>query len=118
MDIEQVRDYCLQLPGVTEDAPYGPQMVVFRIEGKIFLHLPLEYADPRISIKLPPEEGQELREQYEAVSAAYHLNKRHWNDVLIENRFSEEQIKSWILESYRLVLNGLPKRLREKYSGA
>ena len=115
MNIEQVREYCLTLPGVTEDSPYGPDMIVYRIEGKIFLHLPLEYADPRISIKLPPEKGQELRERYDAVRAAYHLNKIHWNDILIEDTFSSDQIKNWILESYNLVLSSLPKRLREKY---
>ena len=115
MNIEQVREYCLTLPGVTEDSPYGPDMIVYRIEGKIFLHLPLEYADPRISIKLPPEKNQELRERYDAICAAYHLNKVHWSDILIENTFSPDQIKDWILESYNLVLNKLPKRLREKY---
>ena len=115
MNIEQVREYCLTLPGVTEDSPYGPDMIVYRIEGKIFLHLPLEYADPRISIKLPPEKGQELRERYDAIRAAYHLNKIHWNDIFIEDTFSSDQIKNWILESYNLVLNKLPKSLREKY---
>ena len=115
MNIEQVREYCLTLPGVTEDSPYGPDMIVYRIEGKIFLHLPLEYADPRISIKLPPEKGQELRERYDAIRAAYHLNKIHWNDIFIEDTFSSDQIKNWILESYNLVLNKLPKTLREKY---
>jgi predicted DNA-binding protein (MmcQ/YjbR family) len=115
MHIEQVREFCLSLPGVTEDSPYGPDMIVFRIEGKIFLHLPLEYVYPRIFIKLLPEEGQELRERYDAICAAYHLNKVHWNDILIENTFPPDQIKEWILESYRLVLSRLPKRLREKY---
>nr|WP_245601942.1 MmcQ/YjbR family DNA-binding protein [Xylanibacter oryzae] len=115
MDIEQVREYCLSLLGVTEDSPYGPDMIVFRIEGKIFLHLPLEYAEPRISIKLPPEKGQSLRDSYETIRAGYHLNKIHWNDILIENTFASDQIKDWILESYNLVLNSLPKRLKAKY---
>ena len=116
MNTEEVREYCLSLPGVTEDSPYGPDMIVFRIEGKIFLHLPLEYAEPRISIKLPPEEGQRLRDYYEAVSAGYHLNKIHWNDILIEHTFDAEQIEKWIVESYNLVISGLPKMLRLKYS--
>ena len=115
MNTEEVREYCLSLPGVTEDSPDGPDMIVFRIEGKIFLHLPLEYAEPRISIKLPPEEGQRLRDKYEAVSAGYHLNKVHWNDILIENTFDAEQIEKWIVESYNLVISGLPKILRLKY---
>lgn len=116
MDIEQVREYCLSLPGVTEDSPYGPDVIVFRVEGKIFLHLPLEYASPRISIKLQPEKGLDLRDRYDAIRAAYHLNKVHWNDILIENTFTENKIKNWILESYNLVLNSLPKRIRGKYN--
>ena len=116
MNVEDIREFCLGLPGVTEDSPYGPDMIVFRIEGKIFLHLPLEYADPRISIKLPPEKGEELRERYSsAIRAAFHLNKTHWNDILIEHTFPKEQIEEWIMESYRIVLNKLPKRVREKY---
>lgn len=116
MNVEEVRDFCLTLQGVTEDSPYGPDMIVFRIEGKIFLHLPLEYADPRIAIKLPPEKGIELRERYDAVRPAYHMNKTHWNDIFIAHAFSVEQIKAWIVESYQLVLHSLPKRLREKWT--
>lgn len=115
MNIEEVREFCLSLPGVTEDSPYGPDMIVFRIEGKIFLHLPLEYADPRISIKLPPEKGLELRERYDTIRGSFHMNKTHWNDILIEHTFTREQIEEWIVESYHIVLNKLPKRLREKY---
>ena len=115
MNIEEVREFCLNLPGVTEDSPYGPDMIVFRIEGKIFLHLPLEYADPRICIKLPPEKGVDLRERYSAIRAAFHLNKTHWNEILIEHTFSREQLESWIVESYQIVFNKLPKRLRDKY---
>ena len=115
MNIEEVREFCLSLPGVTEDSPYGPDMVVFRIEGKIFLHLPLEYAEPRMSVKLPPEKGVELRERYAAIRAAFHLNKTHWNDILIENTFPRQQLEAWILESYQIVFNKLPKKLRDKY---
>ena len=100
---------------MTEDSPYGPDMIVFRIEGKIFLHLPLEYADPRISIKLPPEMGVELRERYGAIRAAFHLNKTHWNEILIEHTFPRVQLEAWIVESYQIVFSKLPKRLRDKY---
>ena len=115
MNIEEVRQFCLSLPGVTEDSPYGPDMIVFRVEGKIFLHLPLEYAEPRMSVKLPPEKGVELRERYAAIRAAFHLNKTHWNDILIENTFPRQQLEAWILESYQIVFNKLPKKLRDKY---
>jgi len=115
MNIEQIREYTLSLPSVTEDMPYGPDMVVFRIEGKIFLHLPLEYADPRMSVKLPPEKAERLRELYSAITPAWHLNKKHWSDILIENHFDDEQLQGWIQESYRLVISKLPKQLRDKY---
>ena len=67
MNIEEVRAYCLTLPGVTEDMPYGPDWVVFRIEGKIFLHISLERR--LIAIKLRPERGEELRDKFDAVTS-------------------------------------------------
>lgn len=113
MNIEEARTYCLSLPGVTEDMPYGPDWVVFRIEGKIFLHIPL---DRRIIvIKLLPEHGEALREKHDAVQPAWHMNKKHWNDITIENTFPDETIKKWIRESYNLVMARLPKAIREKH---
>jgi predicted DNA-binding protein (MmcQ/YjbR family) len=114
MNIEEVRDYALSLPGVTEDSPYGPDMIVFRIEQKIFLHMPLEYADPRVSVKLPPEEGQSLREHTDGIRPAYHLNKTHWNDIYLDI-IDGDEVKKLIHESYMLVLSKLPKKLRMKY---
>ena len=115
MNIEEVREYCLMLPGVTEDMPYGPDWLIFRIEGKIFLHIWLEAPIPAIAVKLPPDEGEELRDKYNGINPAYHLNKQHWNDIWIESGFTDGQIKGWIDESYNLVLSSLPKRLREQY---
>lgn len=115
MNIEEVRDYCLSLPGAKEDMPYGPDWLIFRIEGKIFLHMRLDIPDTTIAIKLPPEEGEELREKYDSITPAYHLNKKHWNDIRIERVFSVSQIKHWIDESYNLVLRHLPKTVRDKY---
>ena len=113
MNIEEVRTYCLTLLGVTEDMPYGPDWVVFRIEGKIFLHISL--GRRLIAIKLRPERGEELRDKFDAVTPAWHMNKKHWNDIIIENTFTDESIERWIRESYDLVKSKLPKRLKEKY---
>ncbi|MCQ2218648.1 MAG: MmcQ/YjbR family DNA-binding protein [Paludibacteraceae bacterium] len=115
MNVEDVRAFCLGLKGTTEDMPYGDDMVVFRIEGKIYLHLPLEYAEPRISIKLDPEYAQQLRAQFVGVQPAYHLNKTHWSDVMIEGCFSDEQLMEWIQMSYKLVVAKLPKKVRVMY---
>ncbi len=113
MDIEEARAYSLSLPGATEDMPYGDNWVVFRVAGKIFLHISLERR--LIAIKLAPERGEDLRERYGAVRPAWHMNKRHWNDIDIEGTFPDATIKGWIAESYALVVAKLPRRLREKY---
>ena len=91
MNIEEVRQYILSWPGVTEDQPFGDDIITFRVEGKIFVYLRLgggryDMKDgmPRFSCKLSPERNEELRDQYEAVQPAYHWNKRHWSDVYYE----------------------------------
>ena len=114
MNIENVRDYALTLRGATEDMPYGPDWLVFRIGGKIFLHIWLESPEPTCAVKLAPEQGQQLRERYEGVRPAYHLNKTHWNDVCLD-MMGDEQVMQWIRQSYELVLSRLPKRLREEF---
>ena len=113
MNIEEVRKLALSLPGVTEDMPYGSDWLIFRIEGKIFLHIWLESPKPTCAVKLVPAYGQELRETA-GVRAAYHLNKVHWNDLLLDE-VGDGDARRWIEMSYRLVLSKLPRRLREKY---
>lgn len=114
MNIEQVRAYALTLPGTTEDMPYGPDCVVFRIEGKIYLHISLESSEPRCAVKLDPAVGAGLREREDGVRPAYHMNKVHWNDLYL-NSLSDGMVTELIRHSYRLVLSKLPRRLRAKY---
>lgn len=114
MNIEDVRNYALTLAGAQEDMPYGPDWVVFRIEGKIFLHIWLEAPEPTCAVKLEPEYGASLRERHHGVRPAYHLNKTHWNDIHL-NSNDDANVMQWIAMSYSLVLSKLPKRLREKY---
>ncbi len=120
MDIEQVRDFTLSLFGVTEDQPFGDDNVTFRVEGKIFLCLWLgsgryEMRDGmrRFACKLSPERNEELREQYEAVTPAFHWNKKHWSDVFYE-QLEPELVMTLIKESYELIVSKLPKAVREK----
>lgn len=122
MNCEEVREYTLSIMGVTEDQPFGDEIITFRIEGKIFLCLWLgggphdikDNAEPRFAIKLAPERNDELRERFRAVTPAWHWNKKHWSDVYYE-RIDEPLLKEWIEESYRLVVSKLPKALRQKY---
>ena len=112
MNIEQVRDFANSLPYATEDMPYGPDFLVFRIGEKIFLHLRLDTTDTSCSVKLDPDEGAELREHYEPIKPAYHMNKRHWNDLFIDH-LDTQLIESLIEKSYQLVKSRLPNRIRD-----
>ena len=121
MDIEQVRDFTLSLLGVTEDQPFGDDVITYRIEGKIFLCLSLgagqndmRDSEPRLALKLTPERNEELREQYSSVTPAWHWNKKHWSDVYYE-QLEEDLVKAIIKESYDLVVSRLPKSIRIKY---
>ena len=121
MDIETVRHYTLTLPGVTEDQPFGDDIITFRIEGKIFLCLwlgggkyDMKNGEPRFALKLMPERNEELRERFDAVAPAWHWNKRHWSDIYYE-LLDDSTVTSWIKESYELVMSKLPKAKREKY---
>ena len=121
MDIEQLRDYCLSLPGVTEDQAFGEDVLNFRVEGKIFVCLwlggdkyDMKHSEPRIALKLSPDRNEELRSLYSAVTPAYHWNKKHWSDVhymLVDDTL----IRQWIIESYQLIISKLPKAIRTKY---
>ncbi len=121
MNIEQVRDYTLSLYGVTEDQPFGDDIITFRLEGKIFLCLwvggskhDMKESAPRFAVKLSPERNEELREQFSAVTPAWHWNKKHWSDVYYE-LLDEAQVEEWIRESYLLVASKLPKAVRQQY---
>ena len=121
MNIEQVRDYTLSLYGVTEDQPFGDDLITFRLEGKIFLCLSLGNSnydtigsEPRLALKLSPERNEELRGLFDAVTPAWHWNKKHWSDVYYE-QVEDTLVQQWIRESYTLVASKLPKALRQKY---
>ena len=121
MNIEQVHEYTLSLQGVTEDQPFGDDLITFRLEGKIFLCLwigsdshDMQDSEPRLALKLSPERNEELREKFSAVTPAYHWNKKHWSDVYYEN-LEDTQVQEWIQESYHLVASKLPKAVRQKY---
>ncbi len=103
MNIEYIRDYALSLPSVTEDLPFGPDTLVFRVSGKIFLLLSLD-ADPlQFNVKCRPEDAVELREQYDAVLPGYHMNKKHWNTVIVNGELENRMLLKFIKDSYKLV---------------
>ena len=114
MNIELIREYCLGKKGVSEDFPFDEETLVLKVMGKIFLLASLEKIPLQINIKCSPEEAVELRERYEAVIPGYHMNKKHWNTVIIDNSIQSKNIISWIDNSYSLVVSGLKKSEKEE----
>ena len=94
--------------GVTEEFPFDSNTLVFKVMGKMFALTDVD-AFAGISLKADPEEGAELREKYEAVREAYHMNKKHWITVQIDGSVGDVQLKQWIQRSYDLVASGLTK---------
>lgn len=109
MNIEQIREYCLKKKGVTEEFPFDEETLVFKVAGKIFLLASLESIPLQINLKCDPEKAVELREEYEAVQPGYHMNKAHWNTIIIDGSVSVNKIFEWIDNSYNLVVAGLKK---------
>ena len=117
MHIEQLRDYCLAKPGVTESCPFGPDTLVFKVAGKVFLLTGLDNQPLSFSAKCNPEYAVALREQHpHTVAGAYHMNKRHWNTILSNGELNDQKLMDLIDHSYELVVAGLPKRDRENLS--
>ena len=114
MNIEQIREHCLKKKAVTEEFPFDEETLVFKVRGKIFLLASLESIPLQINLKCDPEKALELREEYEYVQPGYHMNKKHWNTIIIDGSISIRKIFEWIDESYYLVASGLKKSERKK----
>ncbi|MBZ5859158.1 MmcQ/YjbR family DNA-binding protein [Flavihumibacter profundi] len=109
MNIESFQQFCLSLPEVTEEFPFGEDTLVFKVRGKMFALTNLELFES-INLKCNPDEAVELRERYPSVTPGYHMNKKHWNTIIIDNTISDTMLYKWIRDSYDLVLAGMPKR--------
>lgn len=113
MNIEEVRDYCLSLPQVTEDFPFDETTLVFRIAGKIFAMVDLENTEWFV-LKCEPEYALDLREKYPEISGAWHMNKKYWNQLNLYGTLSDKLIQDLIRHSYNEVIKKLPKKIREE----
>ena len=113
MNIEDFRLYCLQKKGSTEELPFDNETLVFKVLGKIFALTNVDHFDS-INLKCDPEKALDLRERYPAVKPGYHMNKKHWNTILIDSSLADEIIYSWIDDSYTQVVKGLPKKEKNK----
>lgn len=116
MNIEELREYCITQKSVSEELPFGPDTLVFKVAGKVFLLVGLDQVDQlSFNVKCDPEYAVELREKYEqTVLPGYHMNKKHWNTVFANRELADDILFKLIDHSYDLIVKALPKRLREE----
>jgi predicted DNA-binding protein (MmcQ/YjbR family) len=105
MNIESYRAYCLSKKGVTEEFPFGEDVLVYKVMGKMFALTDLEKFES-INLKVEPEIGEELREKYSSVHPGYHMNKKHWITVLMDGSVPDKLVRQWTDSSYDLVVSG------------
>ena len=113
MNIEEFREYCLALKGTTEETPFGDNILVFKVMGKMFALTDINDFES-INLKCDPEKAIELREKYDSVKEGYHMNKKHWNTILSNGDMNDITLKYWITHSYDLVVSKLTKNEKAK----
>jgi predicted DNA-binding protein (MmcQ/YjbR family) len=114
MDVEAFRQFCLKKTGVTEESPFGPEHLVYKVGGKMFALLAFEEIPPTANLKCDPDLALELRDRYKEVQPGYHMNKKHWNTVQIEGAIPQQELTRMINHSYDLVVKALPRAERER----
>lgn len=103
MNIEELRDYALSLRNVSESFPFGDDTIVFKVDNKIFLLASLTSEVLQFNVKCNPEYAVELREQYPGILPGYHMNKKHWNTIIVDGTLTADQLRGFIKDSYLLV---------------
>lgn len=113
MNIEEYRNFCLGLPGVTENFPFDEETLVFKVMGKMFALADVDTFES-FNAKCKPEYCIELREQYSGINPGYHMNKKHWNTISTDGSVPDELMYKMIKNSYDLVVAGLTKKAKEE----
>ncbi|MBR9919199.1 MAG: MmcQ/YjbR family DNA-binding protein [Bacteroidetes bacterium] len=112
MHLDEFREYCLKKKGVTEELPFGPDTLVFKVMGKMFAATGLDSDIFTANLKCDPERAVQLREQHPEIQPGYHMNKKHWNTVSFEGSLNNSLLLELIDHSYDLVVSRLTKKLR------
>ncbi len=112
-EVEELREYCNDRQGVTEEFPFNFDTLVFKVKGKMFALCNLKEEVSRVNLKCDPDFALALRQKYDAIIPGYHMNKKHWNTVYMDGRLSDELIKELIDHSYDLVVAKLTKAQRK-----
>lgn len=112
MNVEQLQNAMLSKKGAVEETPFGPQALVFKVMGKMFGLIAWEENPLSMTLKCDPDFALSLRAEYEAVTAGYHMSKKHWNTIVLDGTVPDDLIMTMIDESYALVVKGLKKAER------
>jgi predicted DNA-binding protein (MmcQ/YjbR family) len=115
MNVEEVRGYCLSKKGAIEGFPFDDTTLVIKVGDKIFALLNLD-GPPSINLKCDPVKALELREIYPSIIPGYHMNKKHWNTIMLDGSLPNEVMVSMLDHSYELVFNSLPDKIRKEIS--
>ncbi|MFJ9826181.1 MULTISPECIES: MmcQ/YjbR family DNA-binding protein [unclassified Streptomyces] len=111
MTPDQLRAFCLDFNDATEEFPFGPDVSVFKVAGKMFALSWLDGDPLTVNLKCDPDDAVRLREEYPAIAPGYHMNKRHWNTVNV-GELPDRMVRELVEDSYDLVVAGLPKAVR------
>lgn len=112
MDLTDIRSFCAELPGSLEDFPFDETTLVFKVGKKMYALAPTT-GSLRLNLKCDPDEAQRLRETYPFVLPGYHMHKRHWNTILVEDCTDDALVYGWIQTSYDLVFASLTRKERD-----
>ena len=116
MDLADVIALCLSLPGAEESQPFGPEVLVYKVGGKVFAIASPDDFPPRINLKCDPDRAMELRDEYEAIIPGFHMNKKHWNTVMLDGSLPKGVVPDLVRHSHDLVMASLPAKLRPRVS--
>lgn len=109
MDLPDAIAHCLSKPGAEETTPFGPEVLVYKIGGKVFALTDPDQFPARMNLKCDPDRAVELRDEYDSIIPGFHMNKKHWNTIILDGSLPGKLVKEMIDHSYALVVKGLPK---------
>jgi predicted DNA-binding protein (MmcQ/YjbR family) len=112
VDARELKDQCLSLPGAVEEFPFGDEVSVFKVGGKMFALCGLDAQQLQLSVKCEPDIAAQLRAAHPAIVPGYHLNKRHWNTITLDGSLPDQMVSDLLADSYDLVVASLPRARR------
>ncbi len=113
-DLESLRQLMLDFPETTEETPFGPEVLVYKVAGKMFATLSPEEIPVRMNLKCDPDRALELRDRHESILPGYHMNKRHWNTLVLDGSLPDSLVGDLIRHSFERVLAGHGRATRER----